>query len=93
MVDSSATRSASCQVMAEIRDLGRLPNSMKRPVGDAQIAEKSLANRLRKARAKQQEDRIPEEESGPRFVPQSSPEYMKVFDKVFFLTFLTLLDC
>ena len=54
MVDSSATRSASCQVMAEIRDLGRLPNRMKRPVGDAQIAENNLANRLRKARAKQQ---------------------------------------
>ena len=46
-------------------------------------------------RIKQLEDRIREEGSGPRFddVPQSSPEYMKVFDKVFFLTFLTLLDC
>ena len=54
MVDSSATRSASCQVMAEIRDLGRLPHSMKRPVGDAQIAENNLANRLRKARANQE---------------------------------------
>ena len=48
-----------------------------------------------KQRIKQLEDRIREEGSGPRFddVPQSSPEYMKVFDKVFFLTFLTLLDC
>ena len=54
MVDSSATRSASCQVMAEIRDLGRLPCRMKKPVGDAQIAENNLAQRLGKARANQE---------------------------------------
>ena len=62
--------------------------SLSCDAGDCRRCEQEREIQMQKMKARQKikqlEDRIREEGSGPRFdeVPQSSPEYMKVFDKV-----------
>ena len=69
------------KLLADVRALGRLPHRMKKPVGDEQIAENNLANRLSKARANKELSKEQEAELG-RIAGASQPGEEQLAEKL-----------